>query len=204
MLPQSGKHGVKLKKVRISGVGEVKLERSSRARHICLTVRPFAGVRIAVPRGVSYRSAEQVARAKLPWLKKQLAKAASMERMALELEKTHPIDSRNARKLLVVRLQELSRKYGFAYNRVFIRNQKTRWGSCSANNNISLNLQLIRLPAELMDYVIFHELVHTRIKNHSQAFWEQLNQLVGEAKALDRKLNEYPLLQPADRAREAD
>lgn len=173
----------------------MQLERSSRARHICLSVRPFRGIRVAVPRGVTFRSAERVARSKASWLKSQIDKAASIERQAIELEKTHPIDWRKARRRLVERLDELSRKYEYTYNKVAVKNQKTRWGSCSAKNNISLNVQLIRLPADLMDYVILHELVHTRIKNHSKAFWDQLNELVRDAKQLDRALNQYPLLQ---------
>ena len=185
-----------MKTVRIEGVGEVTLERSSRARHVCLTVRPFAGVRVAVPRGVTYQSAERVARSKLPWLKKQIEKVASLERRAVELETTRPIDCQEAASQLIERLDELSQAHGYPYNKVFVRNQKTRWGSCSTKNNISLNLQLVRLPAELMDYVILHELVHTRIKNHSQVFWDQLNGLVGDAKRLDRRLNEYPLMHP--------
>ena len=180
------------------------LERSRRARHVCLSVRPFAGVRIAVPPGVTFRSAEQVARAKASWLRRQLEKVASLERRAIELEKTRPLDCRKARRRLVKRLDELCRQYGYAYNRVTVRKQKTRWGSCSAKNNISLNLQLVRLPADLMDYVILHELVHTQIKNHSQAFWDRLDQLVGEAKKLDRQLNQYPLLQLSACKQEAD
>ena len=193
-----------MKTVRIEGVGKVTLERSSRAKHVCLTVRPFAGIRVAVPRGVTYRSAEQVARSKLPWLKKQIEKVASLERRAAAMEATSPIDCQEAAKLLTERLDELSKAHGYPYNKVFVRNQKTRWGSCSTKNNISLNLQLARLPAELMDYVLLHELVHTRIKNHGQAFWDQLNGLVGDAKQLDRRLNEYPLMQPTTCKRGTD
>ena len=148
--------------------------------------------------------AEQVARDKLPWLKKQIEKVASLERQAIEREKSDPIDCRNARRQLIDRLAALARRHGFTYNSVAVRNQKTRWGSCSTKNNISLNLQLIRLPADLMDYVLLHELVHTRIKNHSPAFWDRLNQLVGEAKQLDRQLSQYPLVQPGTCRREAD
>ena len=186
-----------MKKVRIQGVGEIRLERSSRARHICLTVRPFAGIRVAVPRGVTYRSAEQVARSKTPWLKKQIEKVATIERRAMELEHTQPIDGEIARAHLIQRLQVLSRKTGFTCNNVAVKHMTSRWGSCSAKNNISLNMELIRLPAKLVDYVILHELVHTRIKNHSQAFWDQLSELIGDAKTLDRQLNQYPLAQPA-------
>ena len=187
---------MKLKKVHINGVGEVRLERSKRARHICLSVKPFAGVRVAVPRGVSYWSAEKVARAKTRWLQKQIAKTESMERRAIELARSHPVDDREATTFLIDRLHALSRKHGYPFNRAFVRRQKTRWGSCSAKNNISLNLQLIRLPARLRDYVILHELVHTRIKNHGPSFWDQLYKLAGDAKKLDRELNQYPLVQP--------
>jgi predicted metal-dependent hydrolase len=67
-----------------------------------------------------------------------------------------------AMKYLPARLRELSMEHGFQYNRVFIRNNRSRWGSCSAGNNINLNLHLMRLPDELIDYVLMHELVHTR------------------------------------------
>ena len=114
------------------------------------------------------------------------------------VEKEHEVLSKNlteidrveARKKLVSRLNELSGQHGFSYNKVFMRNQKTRWGSCSGKNNISLNMKLVRLPYEMIDYVLLHELVHTRIKNHTNEFWTELNRLVGDAKKIDRRLNE--------------
>jgi hypothetical protein len=72
-----------------------------------------------------------------------------------------------------------------------VKNQKTRWGSCSDKNNINLNINLVRLPDELIDYVILHELVHTRIKNHSHQFWEEMNKVVEDPKSLDKKLRQY-------------
>ena len=86
------------------------------------------------------------------------------------------IDRKKARTLLVARLEELAKKHGFTYNRVFIRNQKTRWGSCSAKGNISLNYKLLFMPVELVDHVILHELTHTRHLNHSASFWDLLEQ----------------------------
>jgi predicted metal-dependent hydrolase len=57
-----------------------------------------------------------------------------------------------------------------------------------------LNVNLVRLPDELMDYTILHELVHTRIKNHGKRFWAQLDRLLGDARKLDRALNDYNLM----------
>jgi len=93
--------------------------------------------------------------------------------------------------VLVERLNELARKHDFTYNRVFVKNQKTLWGSCSSANNINLNANLVRLPGELRDYVIVHELVHTRHKNHGKIFWKALNRIVGDGKRLQRQLRQY-------------
>ena len=117
-----------------------------------------------------------------------------MELRAKALSNARPIDRAAARKFLVNRLDYLAGKYGFTYNRVFIRNQKTRWGSCSTKNNINLNVNLVRLPDELIDYTILHELVHTRVKNHSRRFWDQMDMLLGDAKKIDKKLGAYGFL----------
>jgi predicted metal-dependent hydrolase len=182
------------KTVEIKSVGFIKMERSRRAKHISVSVRPFKGVRVAVPLGVSFARAELFARSKAGWIKKHVDKMNQVERAVKALAGTPPLDRQAVRRRLVDRLNYLAVKYGFQYNRVFIKNQKTRWGSCSGKNNINLNLNLIRLPDELIDYTILHELVHTRIKNHGQRFWDQLDRLLGDARKLDRALNEYNLL----------
>ena len=119
---------------------------------------------------------------------------ALMEQKARALSENKPINRASAKKHLIDRLNYLSQAHGFKYNRVFIKSQKTRWGSCSGKNNINLNINLVRLPDELIDYTILHELVHTRIKNHGQRFWDQLDRLLGDAKLLDKALNEYNFL----------
>jgi predicted metal-dependent hydrolase len=78
---------------------------------------------------------------------------------------------RRARQALPPLLERISGQTGLAYNRVSIRSQKTRWGSCSSRGNISLNDQLLFLPADAVEYLMIHELCHTRHLNHSKAFW---------------------------------
>lgn len=185
---------VEAKTVELKSVGTILIERSRRAKHLSLSVRPFKGARVAVPFGVSFTSAEMFVRSKTGWLKKHLDKMALMEQEARALSKSKPVNQAVARQHLIERLNFLSQKHGFNYSRVFIKNQKTRWGSCSGKNNINLNINLIRLPHELIDYTILHELVHTRVKNHSRRFWDQMDKLVGDAKKLDSKLSEYRVL----------
>jgi predicted metal-dependent hydrolase len=182
------------KTIKMDGIGRVLLERSKRARRLNISLKPSAGVRVAVPYGLSFKSAEKMALSKAKWIERHLAKVKEIEKRQATIAHDLPeIDRAEARKKLTHRLNELSRRYGFTCNRLFIRNQKTRWGSCSVRNNISLNMKLLRLPQELIDYVILHELVHTREKNHSKVFWAELNKLVGDARTLKSRLKEYRL-----------
>ncbi len=185
---------MKSKTVELNKVGTVLLERSSRAKRISVSVRPFKGVRVAVPYGVSFEAAQSFAQSKASWISKHLIRTERLELQAKLKSADDPIDRQAARKFLVDRLDYLAKQYGFNYNRVFIRNQKTRWGSCSRINNINLNMNLVRLPQELIDYTILHELVHTRIKNHGKQFWHQMDKLLGDAKKIDKKLAAYEFL----------
>ena len=96
-----------------------------------------------------------------------------------------------AKEYLPERVEMLAGKFGFNYNKLFIKNLRSRWGSCSNKNNINLNLHLMRLPDKLIDYVILHELVHTEEKNHGNNFWTKLDAITGNAKALSKEVKKY-------------
>lgn len=173
----------------IKGVGPVLFERSQRAKHLNISIKPFKGVRVAVPFGLSFKKAEKLVQSKIEWIKRHQEKIKQTE---LEheniLKNSSKINRAEAKEKLISRLNKLTEKNGFIYNNVYIRNQKTIWGSCSSKNNINLNVKLIRLPDDLIDYVILHELVHTRIKNHSRDFWAELDMLIGNAKKFQARL----------------
>ena len=97
---------------------------------------------------------------------------------------------KEAKKYLPERVKELALKHKFDYKKVVVKNSKTRWGSCSFDNSINLSLHLMRLPDYLVDYVILHELVHTKIKNHSRDFWQLLDIVSGNAKKLDKEVKD--------------
>lgn len=97
-----------------------------------------------------------------------------------------------AKKILPQRLTELALIHDFQFNKITIRNNKRNWGSCSARNNISLNLQMMKLPDELIDYILLHELVHTRIKNHGPQFWAKLDELTRfQARELSKQVRKF-------------
>jgi predicted metal-dependent hydrolase len=96
-----------------------------------------------------------------------------------------------AKAILPKRVSELADNFGFKYLDVFIKNAKTRWGSCSHNNRINLSLHLMMLPDHLIDYVILHELTHTIHKNHGKRFWQHLDEITGNVKKLEKEINNY-------------
>jgi len=96
-----------------------------------------------------------------------------------------------AYKYLFSRTIFLAREKGFDFVDVKISNAKTRWGSCSYDNTISLNLQLMHLPDELIDMIILHELCHTKEKNHSKDFWFLLSTVCENLDSKRKLLNTY-------------
>lgn len=80
---------------------------------------------------------------------------------------------------------------GVTYGRISMRNQKTRWGSCSSNGNLNFNNRLLFVPKELVDYVVVHELAHRKEMNHSNAFWNVVEKYMPDYKERRKKLREY-------------
>lgn len=93
--------------------------------------------------------------------------------------------------LLPYRLSSLAEKHEFEFNRVSIKQMKARWGSCDQNKNILLNLFLIQLPWDLIDYVLLHELVHTKVLKHGPDFWAEFSQVLPDAKAKRNSMRGY-------------
>lgn len=100
---------------------------------------------------------------------------------------------KEAKEYLPERVRQLAEMHGFKYNKVFLKNVKSRWGSCSKKLNINLSIHLMRLPDELLDYIIIHELAHTVEHNHSKRYWAILDKIYGNSKSVDKKLRNYKI-----------
>ena len=168
-------------------IGIIRYIKNNRAKRIIISIKPRY-VRVTIPRRQTLKNAQKFLEQKINWIKKH---AKNMNDLVQKSNELPEINKENARQLLTKRLYELAQKYDFQYNKVSIRSQKTRWGSCSSKNNISLNKKLLHLPNDLIDYILLHELVHTRVKNHSKDFWNELETVVPNARSIDKQLREY-------------
>lgn len=96
-----------------------------------------------------------------------------------------------SKQYLPKRVKYYAEKFGFRYGRLSFRNNLSNWGSCSHDDNISLNIKLMKLPDEIIDYVILHELCHTVEKNHSADFWKLVRKVCPDSDALRSRLRKY-------------
>lgn len=180
-------------------VSEPTLVCSPRARRITLTVRASGEVRLTYPRFVSRERALAFLEEKRAWVERaqqrvrerqRLAPQGTVEEQRAEIERLR----RSAKGDLPLRLEHLAAQSGLRYTHLTITSARTKWGSCSSKNRISLSLFLMQLPEYLRDFVILHELCHTVHHNHSPRFHALLDHLVGgREKELNRELRSYTL-----------
>lgn len=152
-------------------IGEVLFRKSLRSRSISIRVHPVKGVSVSVPYIVPYAAARLFFEARRGWILDTMARQREKYK-DVPMASSEQIEAwrRQAKAELPPRLAELAVRYGFAYNRVTIKHNATNWGSCSAKSNINLNLNIVRLPRVLQDYVLLHELCHLRHQDHGHAF----------------------------------
>lgn len=106
---------------------------------------------------------------------------------------------KEAKALLPQRLQTLATQTGYQYKSVHVKQLKSRWGSCTSQQDITLNIFLMQLPWHLIDYVLVHELVHTKVMQHGFPFWCEFERHVPQAKRLRKEIAGYqPVLTPTD------
>jgi len=171
-------------------LGHVTFNRRKGSKNIRVSVSALRGVLVSYPWYVSFTQARD-------FLEKHEAWAlAAMEKVQQRSQNHHTLSPqeveimrRKAKDVLLPRLSELAHQHHFSYNKVFIKNNRSNWGSCSGVNNINLSLKLVMIPEHLRDYVMLHELCHTRIKNHGAQFWALLNSVTeGKGRELAKEL----------------
>jgi len=167
---------------------ELVFVRHPSARRYLLRVQDDGSVRVTVPRWGSKREAAAFAERERAWIEKQRRRVEEDREARLggpsgaglphgaESPEQRSLRVR-ARRELPPRLMELAARHGLTVTRVSIRNQRSRWGSCSRSGHICLNWRLVIMPEMVRDYVLIHELMHLKRLDHSPRFWK----LVAEA-----------------------
>jgi predicted metal-dependent hydrolase len=176
--------------IEIPPIGCVYFFQNPRAKRLRITIKHDKTIRVTMPRRGNMDKAKEFLLSKTSWIQKHLRK---IDRNPIQKIPDLNIDLEKAQACLFNRLNYFAEKYNFSYSRVTFRRQKTRWGSCSSKNNINLNIKLAMLPEHLQDYVILHELVHTKHKNHGNGFWMELDRLTGDAEKLRKEMRKYRL-----------
>ena len=174
---------------------EITVIRSKR-KTISIQVNEDLSVIVRVPLRTSAKTINQVIQEKEPWIRAHIEK---MEEQKAQQEKLDLMPFTNAElhelaakalEYIPKRVEYFSKKVGVDYGRSTIRNQKTRWGSCSGKGNLNFNCLLMLAPPEVIDYVVVHELCHRKEMNHSKAFWSEVERVIPDYKQSVKWLKE--------------
>lgn len=160
---------------------EFTLRASRRTKRVRLLVRPGGAIVVSGPRWLSMNRARRLLQEHTTWISAATARMRTVHSRHLagspaEYERLKD----QAQAFIEARLRVLNRSYGCTWQRVTVRNQRTRWGSCSRGGHLSFHYRLLMLPLPLADYVLAHELSHLIEMNHSKAFWNCVARTVPE------------------------
>jgi len=168
----------------------IELNKKTNARRLSIRIRGKA-VHVSVPKLVPYVVAEQFVRSQSSWIQKQLTESAKNQWLPEHAD--YKNDKKAARKLVVQKLEHWNKFYDFTWGRVAIRDQSSRWGSCSSRGNLNFNWKILHLPLELQDYLIVHELCHLENPNHSKKFWSTVAETLPDYKVHRKRLKKLSL-----------
>ncbi len=158
----------------------VNIVRSKR-RSMSIEIRTDGAVYARVPNRISDRMVKRFITNHARWIyEKRLAMFARKKEIPNcpydfpEWETMSPQEKKQAKEKIIARVENYAGIMGITYGTVTMRNQKSRWGSCSSKGNLNFNYRLAYLPQELLDYVVVHELAHRRHMDHSKEFWNEV------------------------------
>ena len=174
---------------------KVTVIRSNR-KTVAIQVNSDLSVTVRAPRSASEKDIEEILKKKEAWISKHIEKIKKT-RERFEAEPTEKLTrekvialAEEALKIIPARVEYFAKVIGVTYGKITIRNQKTRWGSCSSKGNLNFNCLLMLAPPEVLDYVVVHELCHRKQMNHSKAFWLEVEKVLPDYKEVRKWLKE--------------
>lgn len=174
---------------------KVTVIRSNR-KTVAIQVNSDLSVTVRAPRSVSEKDIEEILKKKEAWISKHIEKIKETKER-FEAEPTEKLTrekvialAEEALKVIPERVEYFAKVIGVTYGKITVRNQKTRWGSCSSKGNLNFNCLLMLAPPEVLDYVVVHELCHRKQMNHSKAFWLEVEKVLPDYKEARKWLKE--------------
>ena len=174
---------------------EVQIIRSSR-RSMGLQVKPDGTVCARAPMQVPDHTVREFIEGHVDWiLKKRKLVLSRDDRPDLIYlpEVTEESDRERIRTFIEEKVAHYASVMGVSYGRITMRNQKTRWGSCSSEGNLNFNCRLLFVPDRIVDYVVIHELAHRRFMNHSKAFWTEVEKYMPDYRQQRKMLSRFAI-----------
>lgn len=166
----------------------------SKRRTIALEIRPNGRLIVRAPLRLSEARINRFVEEKSQWILKNMEKIQQRETAKESVKKLSLSEKKQlqekACQVFPARIAYYAKKTGVIYGRITLRQQKTRWGSCSASGNLNFNWLLILAPPEVLDYVVVHELCHRKEMNHSDAFWKEVETVLPDYREQKRWLKE--------------
>lgn len=169
--------------------GEVIVRKSPLARNIKFSVSTSGRLSMSVPKYTSNFLAKRFLESNRKMIREKLPIKNPEEQRARDYRKK--VLMKKAREYLPYRLEYFAKLYGYKYEKCRLSHANTRWGSCSSNRTISLNIGLMKVPEKLRDYVILHELAHLNHMDHSKAFWAEVAEHDKNYKIHEKKLKQF-------------
>jgi predicted metal-dependent hydrolase len=152
-------------------------------KSVTIQVLPSGEVVVRCPQKATDKEIRWIVEAKADWIRMQLSKLASKPAVPMLTAEQIRALAQQAKAHLPKRVAYFAARIGVTYGRITIRNQTSRWGSCSDQGNLNFNCLLMLAPASVQDYVVVHELCHRKEMNHSVRFWAEVEKIVPDYKA---------------------
>ena len=172
-----------------SEFGDVIVRKNSLSRGIKFSVSTSGRLQMSVPRYTSDYLAKRFLNTNRKMIREKLPLKDPKSQRARDFQKKMLM--KKAKEYLPYRLEYYAKLYGYSYNKCRLSHANTRWGSCSSNKTISLNIGLMKVPIQLRDYVILHELAHLNHMDHSKAFWAEVGSHDNNYKIHEKKLKQF-------------
>lgn len=171
------------------------IKKSKRAKRMRLTVYGNGSVVVTIPHGVKEGVVEEFIKEKQNWLfgKRALLREFRYTSIISFDKKDYSKHKNQAYTFVRSRVARFNKVYGYAHGAISIKNQKTRWGSCSSKGNLNFNYRILFLPETLRDYLIVHELCHLKEFNHSPKFWKLVARTIPDYVQRRNEMKKYGL-----------